>query len=251
MIKLENFQLSRKDMAELLLSLRGNNNKNPLDVLQETWTSSYKKENTTFTDFISTELPPIIEKLIKQEKNKAGFSINEIVSLGNQIEFTHLSSSAVQNWVKRDVKELIGSPQLGKKYTVEQAAILFIVEDLKVSLDFQSIRKILTLIFKNPANRYDDIIDPIEFYFAYASIFEKIHHTEFQHMLHQKPLNEQIEQYIKAESVACIQYFSKLNKEHEEMVTNVLIIACTTVQSSYLQSITNKHLTAALFPNGM
>ena len=40
----------------------------------------------------------------------------------------------MQNWVKRDIKEMIGSPQKGKKYSIEQAALLFIVEDLKQHL---------------------------------------------------------------------------------------------------------------------
>ena len=39
----------------------------------------------------------------------------------------------MQNWVKRDIKEMIGSPQK-KKYSIEQAALLFIVEDLKQHL---------------------------------------------------------------------------------------------------------------------
>lgn len=242
-------------MADLLLSLRGNLNKSPLDVLREAWISSHEEvmnNNETIPALIGTEMPSILEKLIKTDNYKLGFSINEIVSLGNQIEFTNLTSSAVQNWVKRDVKELVGSPQLGKKYTVEQATILFIVQDLKVSLDFQSIRNILTLVFKDPADRSDDIVDPLDLYAAYASIFEKIHHSSFPTAdLKKSPLNVQIKDYIKNESLNCIKTFHYLNKEHETIILNMLVIACLTVQSAYYQSITNKHLTATLFFNGM
>ena len=80
----------------------------------------------------------------------------------------------MQNWVKRDIKEMIGSPQKGKKYSIEQAALLFIVEDLKTALDFESIRKLLRLIVNDPADRSDDLINPVHLYGAYSSLFEEL-----------------------------------------------------------------------------
>ncbi|TLS37157.1 DUF1836 domain-containing protein [Pseudalkalibacillus caeni] len=251
---METFQLSRKHLAELLLALRGDIKKSPLNVLQEAWASSHQEEldkNKALTALIGTEMPSIFQKLIKVDRKKVGFSINEIVALGNQIEYTHLSSSAVQNWVKRDVKALIGSPQLGKKYTLEQSTILFIVEDLKSSLDFHSISKILTMIFRNPADRSDDIIDPIILYNGYAAIFEKIHHTIIKINDGNHPLNNQIENFIKAESEKFIQNLTMLSSEDQKVVLNTLIITCLSVQTTYYQSTTNRHLNAALFSYGI
>jgi hypothetical protein len=255
MIPLETFQLSRKKMAELLISLKSEVEDQPLAILKEVWLQNHRQEvanGKSVTAFIETEMPPIFEKIINIKKRPVGFSINEIVSLGNQIEFTNLSSTAVQNWVKRDVKELIGSPQLGKKYSVDQAAILLIVEDLKASLDFESIRKILTLVFNNPDDRTDDIINPIDFYGAYSAIFDKIHHYVFDdnYPFGKQPLNTQIEQFIKDESFHAIQSFHYLNDEQTVIVLNILVISSLTVQSTYYQALTRKHATAALFLHG-
>ncbi len=104
-------------MATLLLSLRGWNTKKPLGILQEAWAKSHKKDiesGQSVTAFITTALSPIFEKLIKIDDTDVGFSLNEIVALGNQIENTSFSVTAMQNWVKRDIKEMIGSPQKGK-----------------------------------------------------------------------------------------------------------------------------------------
>lgn len=166
---METFHLTRNEMATLLLSLRGWNTKKPLGILQEAWAKSHKKDiesGQSVTAFITTALSPIFEKLIKIEDTDVGFSLNEIVALGNQIENTSFSVTAMQNWVKRDIKEMIGSPQKGKKYSIEQAALLFIVEDLKTALDFESIRKLLRLIVNDPADRSDDLINPVHLYGA-------------------------------------------------------------------------------------
>ena len=61
-----------------------------------------------------------------------------------------------------------------KKYSIEQAALLFIVEDLKTALDFESIRKLLRLIVNDPADRSDDLINPVHLYGAYSSLFEEL-----------------------------------------------------------------------------
>ncbi len=61
-----------------------------------------------------------------------------------------------------------------EKYSIEQAALLFIVEDLKTALDFESIRKLLRLIVNDPADRSDDLINPVHLYVAYSSLFEEL-----------------------------------------------------------------------------
>ncbi|WP_442596413.1 DUF1836 domain-containing protein [Neobacillus sp. D3-1R] len=241
---MERFQLSRKNMADFLLSLKGEGDKRPLTIIQNAWIKNKQEtEQGSLLSFIQTEMPPIFEKIIKADgRQTIGFSINDIVSLGNQIEFTNLSSTTIQNWVKRDLKGLIGSPRLGKKYTVEQAATLFIVEDLKTSLDFVSIRNVLELIFNNPDDQSDDIVDPIRFYMAYASVFEKIHYLRSMTQTSTVSLNQQLEQMIYNETLVELETFYELDVEHKETVFKVLVVASLTVLSAYYQTRSKKQL---------
>jgi hypothetical protein len=244
---MEAFTLSRKNMADLLSSLKSQSDSTPLQVLQDAWPITHKDE---MNPFISSGFPSIFEKILKRKKSEFGFSLNEIVSLANQIEYTTLSSSAVQNWVKRDIKELVGSPLLGKKYTVEQAATLLIVKDLKASLDFESIRKILTLVFNNPEDRSDDIIDPIDLYSAYSSVFDKVHHQPVPQVKNAGSMNDWMDQFIKDECDAILPTFKNLNEENLTIVLNVLLVTALTVQAAYYQSATKRYTQAALFLQG-
>jgi hypothetical protein len=238
LIMLERFQLSRKNMADVLHAIIQSKADEVQTILKKAW--SLDGENA----FV---MPEIFEKVIKScQKGPIGLSINEIVMLGNHIEFTHLSSSAVQNWIKRDMRELIGSPQHGKKYTVEQAAILLIVEDLKASLDFLSIRKILHLIFNNPADRSDDLIDPVHFYAAYAGIFEKLHHEHIPFNLEMVPIHQKINQFIGNEAELLISQFTFLKDKEKEIVQTMMITAVNTVISAYYQHTTKINLNKML-----
>ncbi|RIW28847.1 DUF1836 domain-containing protein [Bacillus salacetis] len=254
---METFKLSRKNMADLLSSLNAATETTPLKVLQGAWTVAHEdemKNGKNIKAFISTEMPSIFERFFKSGCEEIGFSINEIVSLGNQIEFTNLSPSAVQNWVKRDIKELIGTPQIGRKYTVDQAAILFIVEDLKAALDFESIRKVLTLVFNNPEDRTDDIINPVDLYSAYASVFDKVHHltsTASNKGADDSSINGHADMLIKEECRKVLPSFHGLSKEDQEIVLNILIASAFTVQSVYYQAIARKYAGAALFFKGI
>ncbi|AND38436.1 DUF1836 domain-containing protein [Cytobacillus pseudoceanisediminis] len=243
---MELFQLSRKSMADFLLSLKGEGGHSPKQILQQAWGAAHEKKGISTEAFLDTKMPAIFEKLLRADLQKIGFSINEIVALGNQIEFTHLSSTAVQNWVKRDVKDLIGSPQLGKKYSADQAAMLFIVEDLKATLDFDSIRKILALLFNDLDDRTDDLIGPIPFYSAYAAIFEKVH----QHNGAEKSIYDQTEQCIKKEALKTMESFQDFTENQKDIVSNILVTASLTVLSAYYKSLTKKYVTATLFLNG-
>lgn len=224
--------LSRRQMARLLTILNGQKDEPLLTILKEAWTEHQKqgKNSPTFTD---TELPVMLEKLIKKNgKEISGFSINEIVALGNLLFYTNLSQGAVQNWVKRDVKELIGSPMAGKKYTVSQAATLFIVEDLKHCLDFESIRHVLKLVFNNPEDRSDDLIDPVDFYSAYAEIVESLQYVRFPDGAR---LNLQIQGWIEQEAKTMAGALSGLSDEQKSRVQHVLAIAAFAAQTAYFQ----------------
>jgi hypothetical protein len=228
-------------MAEFLFSLNGIGTKSPKEVLEEARASIKPKVDKAIDS--ETDMPPIFGKLLKATTSSIGFSINQVVELGNQIEFTHLTPTAVQNWVKREVKQLIGSPQLGKKYTVEQAATLFIVEDLKASLDFDSIGKILALLFNNPEDREDDVIDPLRFYHGYATIFEKAYHQN----LAEDNMHQNMDQFIQREALNLVETFEDLNAVQKDMVSKILLTASLSVLSAYYKSLTKKYFTDALF----
>ena len=230
-------------MADLLMAANGDLGKEPKAVLQEAWLCKHKEQMDSgfiYPAFLETNIPPIFVKLMKGGSQPVGLSLNEIVQLGNQVQFSHLSSTAVQNWVKRDVKELIGTPRQGKKYAVEQAATLFIVEDLKASLDFDSIRRILKLVFNNPSDHSDDIVDPLQLYAAYGAIFDELVHLEY----------ENIEKLVQERVRMKLRIFPSLSMENQKMVEHVMATAVFTVFSARYQSLVKKHLTATLFLQG-
>ncbi|WP_349409725.1 DUF1836 domain-containing protein [Pseudalkalibacillus sp. SCS-8] len=242
--------LSRKQMAELLLALHSNEGDKPALILKEAWLELNDIEDESLIKGLGEgSLPGIFEKIMKGTNKELGFSINEIVSLGNQIEYSSFSTTAVQNWVKRDVRNLIGSPHKGKKYSLEQAAILFIVEDLKSTLDFVSIRNLLMLIFNNIEDRHDDLIDPIHFYHTYATVFEELDLNDDNVV----DVDFRVKDGKKAESLIYqkadekITEFNTLTEKQRSIVKNALVIATLSVQTSYFQSVSRQFLNSTLF----
>lgn len=241
------FQLTRKEMADLLLSLKGLEKKKPLTILQEAWIRSNNitvAKQKPITEFITTILAPIFEKVIKYEKDEIAFSLNEIVALGNQIENTNFTTTAVQNWVKRDIKEMISSPQKGKKYSLEQTALLFLVEDLKTALDFDSIRKLLRLVVNDPENENDDLINPVQLYACYSSLFDQINHQNYEMSKHSI---KDIENIIETTAKRMVDEYSHLSDNHRESIRNTIIIATLSVYTAYFQMYARKYLSATLF----
>jgi hypothetical protein len=225
-------------MADFLLCLSEQQEERRISFLERAWSNN------------DSYVPDIFLKVKKNsQKGPICFSINEIVTLSNYIEFTNLSSSAVQNWVKRELRELIGPPQLGKKYTVAQAATLLIVEDLQATLDFHSIQRVLRLIFNNPADHTDDIIDPVHFYAGYASIFEKLHHEKIMLVKNKVLLHQEIEQFILQEAQLVVQTHSSLNEQEAKIIQNMIITAVHAVISAYYQDLTKKNLMTMLEDN--
>ena len=253
---MELLQLTRKEMAQLLFCLQGERNETPLSILQRAWSNTHKQDirsGKTFSAFIATSLPPVLEKMIKLEKGEPGLSLSEIVTLGNQIEHTHFSVTSVQNWVKREIKEWIGTPRLGKKYSVEQAALLFLVEDLKATLDFESIRKLFSLIFNNPDSYDDDLISPIELYAAYSTIFEELD-PDNDHIVDaaKRPFGgsvhvQMMDIRIQEKARGYVEQFTHLNSEQKEAIANTIVIAILSVQSAYFQKLSKQYLNATIF----
>ncbi|MCM3618054.1 DUF1836 domain-containing protein [Sutcliffiella horikoshii] len=164
--------------------------------------------------------------LQKKSKEEFGLTMSNIVWLGNQLESADYSEPALKNWVKREIKEYIGAPQVGRKYSIQQAALLFIVKDLKVLLDFEAIRKILGSIFNNPVEREDDIISPVHFYHAYSSLYDQLmNQTE---LLSEENIKEEIQQYLQKQN--------DLSKEDKAKIFDALMVAILAVRTNFLKA---------------
>lgn len=217
-------QLTRKQMSSLLLSLKGESTLTPSTVLKQAL-------GTPTSDDIN--LPNFLLKTGKRKKYKKeiGLSTNEIVSLANLCELTSLKSTSIQNWIKRDVKELIGVPELGKKYSIEQAAMLLIVKDLKTVFDFEKIRKMLTVVFNTLSDRSDDLISPTEFYDIYAAVIDTID-TLPSLSLNTKVLETFITEKINVEG----KRLSELSKQQQVQIRDILIVTILSVLASHFQT---------------
>ncbi|MDF2924087.1 MAG: hypothetical protein K0R57_3001 [Paenibacillaceae bacterium] len=253
---MELFHLTRYEMSQLLLSLNGRHAKTPKLILQEAWAKSHKdmiEGGRSLGAFISTSLPTIFEKVMKLTPCEPGMSLNDIVALGSQIEYNHFAVTAVQNWVKRDLREIIGSPDLGKKYSMEQAALLFIIEDLRAALDLESIRKLLMLIFHEAGSTARDLIRPIDLYAGYSGIFEEMDQNNDQVLdLHgqgrsDKKHDHLVEILIKKKADEFAGGVPALSPQQQEAVSNVTVIALLSVQTTYFQTLAKRFLNASLF----
>ncbi|MCF7619173.1 DUF1836 domain-containing protein [Bacillus sonorensis] len=167
---MEPFKLTRLEMAKLMYSLKGQLDLSPLTILLRSadLTIEEAEDHLKIPEFI-------IRYERKKQKTEHGLSTNEIVELGNLCELTSLKSTAIQNWIKRDIKDLMGHPELGKKYSIDQAVILLIVRDLKSVYDFETIRPILKTIFNTITDRSDDVVSPLRFYEGCARVLDHVY----------------------------------------------------------------------------
>lgn len=214
------FQLTRIQMTKLLYSLKGESKQPPLHIVENA---------LNHTSIPEKNIPTFLIKASKRRNHQEyGLSTNEIVSLANLCELTSLKSTSIQNWIKRDIKELIGAPELGKKYSIEQAALLLIVKDLKTVFDFEKIRKVLIEVFNTLSDRSDDLISPIMFYEMYGTVLEK---------LDTLPFNEQaLENKIKKEIDLIPQKFSELTESQWKTIRSILVTTVLSVLASHLQT---------------
>ncbi|NOU95974.1 DUF1836 domain-containing protein [Paenibacillus sp. LMG 31456] len=252
---METFTLTRKEMAIMLLSMKGRATKTPITVLREAWKKNHRtdvEQGTPLSAFLSTHLPPVLEKMIKND-SVGGFSLLDIVSLGNQIEYTNVSITSMQNWVKRDFKDFLGSPKEGKKYSIDQAAMLFIIDDLKNCLDFESIRKLFQITFQQPDDETDDLLGPTDLYVAYNSLFEEMDANNDQLLDVQghgagKPNYDALtESTIRHKADQYVYNLSHLNPQQKEALRNLLFISMVSVQTAYFHSLARRYLNGTLF----
>ncbi|MFS0654384.1 DUF1836 domain-containing protein [Bacillus sp. 179-C3.3 HS] len=220
------FKLTRMDMTRLLYSLKGEGDLTPLQLL------NLSVKNDTHHQYDELKIPSFFEKLERRkQKAEHGLSTNEIVELGNLCELTSLKSTAIQNWIKRDIKDMIGHPELGKKYSIDQVVILLIVRDLKSVFDFDAIRTILTALFNSITDRTDDIISPIRFYEAYARILDFIYHdTHF-------PLKEMnLREMTEEQTDKLHEQFTELTRKQWDLIKGIISSTVFSVFTSHLQS---------------
>ncbi|WP_340023791.1 DUF1836 domain-containing protein [Paenibacillus sp. FSL K6-1096] len=254
---MEAFTLSRIEMSGLLLSLSPHSEQRPLHILQEAWTKFHRdevREGTSLPAFLSTDIPPILQKLIKGGAVK-GLSLGEIASLGSLIEYSTLSVTAMQNWVKRDFKEYLGSPREGKKYSINQAAMLFIIDDLKAALDFESIRQLFRVLFLVPERDDDDLVEPAQLYHGYAELFEEIKtRAPMAAQAAAKPPSGNPKEFqwksdsgIRAAMERMMKRLSHLTRPQRDAVQNMLLIAAISVQTCYFQAMARQYFNAVLF----
>lgn len=242
---MEAFTLSRIEMSCLLHSLAGISEQKPLHILKEAWTKFHHDEiqkGMSLPAFLSTDVPPILQKIIKGGCAK-GLSLGDIATLGHLIEYSTLSVTAIQNWVKRDFKEYLGSPMEGKKYSVNQAALLYMIDDLKAALDFESIRQLFRMLFLKPDRDDDDLIEPAQLYYAYASLFEEIKRDPSQHQKY----SVKEDSLLGASSRKIMMRLTHLTRTQREAVHNMLLIAAISVQTCYFQALARQYFNAALF----
>ncbi|MGG3560555.1 DUF1836 domain-containing protein [Neobacillus rhizosphaerae] len=253
---METFKLTRKEMANLLLALR--DEENPVQILKEAWNKRHPNltEQEAVNAFLSTQLSPIFEKIIKSGKVQGTFSINEIVALGSQIEHSEFKLTAVQNWAKRDAKEIIGAPDGGKKYSVYQAAMLFIIDDLKTVLDFTAIKNLLLKLFKQNGDYSDDVINPLDLYFAYSSIFEDLD-PDGDQLMEAEDVDPSLAKIQKERTLEALiekrareyvdTHIEGLNEAQKKLVQNTIAVTVLTIQISFLQSVAKRYTNLALF----
>ncbi|CAM3511777.1 DUF1836 domain-containing protein [Marinicrinis lubricantis] len=249
------FYLTRTEMALLLQSLKEQHS-SPITIFQQAWAKHHRHtEEIDTEDFmLRTVFPPIFDKLMKEGSVSKGLSLNDIVQLGSQIEYTDMPLSTVQNWVKRDVKEIIGAPRMGKKYGVNQAALLFIVDDLKHTLDFVSIRTMLGFLFNHPDTDDDDILHPLDFYALYAGIFEELDQNNDQLLdigpNHAKALHKQdhlTEELILRRVKKSVEQLSHMDSQQQRKLQYALSIAIISVQTAYFRHMANSFYHATIF----
>ncbi|WP_080840577.1 DUF1836 domain-containing protein [Cohnella massiliensis] len=252
---METFTLTRREMALFLMALSGTCPKSPLVVLQDAWIRAHREDmeqGKSFSVLLSTLLPQAFEKLVKGQK-LTGFSLHDIVSLGNLIEYTNFSITSMQNWVKRDFKAYLGTPKAGKKYSLDQMVMLFIIEDLKSSLDFESIRKLFEILFGRSETPARPMIDPLKLYQSYSALFEELDENNDQLLdvpIHDGSLRNHdafIEQRIMQKTENFVKSLEQLKTEERETVRNVLIIALISVQTAFFHSLSRRYWNATLF----
>jgi hypothetical protein len=248
---METLSFTRKDMTHLLLALKEDSQISPRTIIQDIWRENHKQDmlqGSSMSAFISTSLPPIIEKMIRSDVNPA-FSLHDIVSIGTLIEYTHFSITSVQNWVKRDFKNFIGHAEEGKKYSLQQVALFFIIEDLRSTLDYDSIRKFFQIVFCLSKNKDQDlhVITPLDFYTSYAQLFEELDGRFRNHTSERTDFGYNWDQMIHEVAKDYVTSKEELSNEQKETLQTAIHVALTSVHTACFQSLSRRYVNGMVF----
>lgn len=240
---MQEFFLTRAETGQLLITLEQGEPDRLSDLMHRAWTLRSPSKRQGEHPVLSEPLPPIAKKLMKSAGRK-GLSLHEIAELGQLVEFAKPSATSMQNWVKRDFKSFFVCPQAGKKYSPGQAALLYIIDDLKSSLDFDSLRGLFGIMFGKPeCDKADTIITPIALYACYAELYEEIKSLGRQGARS----GGQLEEIIRLRADKTAERFSLGTELEREALRNMLLVAVISVHTTYCQSLARRYSDATLF----
>ncbi|ANE46188.1 hypothetical protein SY83_07785 [Paenibacillus swuensis] len=246
---METLTFTRKEMSRLLSTLGQDSKISPLSVIQEIWRSRHLQDmaqGNSMSAFISTSLPPVIEKMIKSQTAPA-FSLHEIVALGAQIEYTQFSVTSVQNWVKRDFKSFIGPPEAGKKYSLQQVSLFFIIEDLRSTLHYDEIRKLFQFLFQPMSEQEKTCVSPLNFYNAYADLFEKLDDRYRNYKGSQTDLVYKWDRMLSELAEEYVASLPERDVNSNEILQNALHVALISVHTSCFQVLSRRYVNGMMF----
>lgn len=242
---MDRFSLTRAEAGQLLLAIASGTQSQPADIMQRAWAARSQKKRSG-ESVLSEPLPPIAMKLMKSDGRK-GLSLHEIAELGQLIEFASPSATSMQNWVKRDFKSLFVCPQAGKKYSPAQAALLYMIDDLKASLDFESIRSLFVILFGKleggGGSSQKPVIGPVELYICYAELYEEIKALT----RYGARSGSQLEELVRLRADKTASALVQGTGLSREALRNFLLVAVISVQSAYCQALARRYSEATLF----
>ncbi|UVI32759.1 DUF1836 domain-containing protein [Paenibacillus spongiae] len=250
---MELLTLTRRDMAALLFALNGQSDRPPLAIIQDIWRANHQQafdQGNSMSAFVATSLPPIIERMIKAQV-KPALSLSDIVSLGTQIEYTQFSVTSIQNWVKRDFKDFIGQPAEGKKYSLQQVALFFIIEDLRSTLDYDSIRKLLELMFGQTWSDQRLSISPMAFYAAYSELYEILDERYRNFTGERMDFINKWDQMINELSNECAKDRGNLSSSQQDALKNAIHVAVIAVHTASFHSLARRYVNGMVFLNNL
>lgn len=247
---MQQFSLTRAEAGQLLMALELGEPGKLSDIMQRAWAARSQTKRAGEHPVLSEPLPPIAMKLMKSG-GRRGLSLHEVAELGQLVEFASPSSTSMQNWVKRDFKSFFVCPQAGKKYSPGQAALLYMIDDLKSSLDFDSLRGLFGILFGKPEGGHaaaptekpKPIITPIALYACYAELYEEIKSLGRQGSRSGDQLEEAVR--IRADKTAA--QLSLRTKLEREALRNMLLVAVISVHTAYCQTLARRYSEATLF----
>ncbi|MHA7963803.1 DUF1836 domain-containing protein [Paenibacillus sp. CAU 1782] len=234
---MDGFRMTRSELANVLISLKNGDNRKTADILRQAWHSSMSARSARSGGNLPDPLPAIVEKLMRSGERK-GLSLHEIAELGQLAEYANPAATSLQNWVKRDFKDYFESPQAGKKYSLDQAALLLIIDDLKTNLDFESLRRLFCIVFL-PGN----FLAPLDIYAAYADIYEELKND----LASDRRTARRLENEIRRRAEASMPLLPECSADVREAIRNLLLLAVISVQSAFFQALARRYCQETLY----